>query len=118
MGGLSCLGNTLRGAVSKPIGSADSVCYDPESKMASPRSKSPHPVTPRKDEKEESFWDKIGTIGRKKKIKRFKRRAKMQLILPAVRWLPLSHLKNMHLRKMKRDPWSNLDRWKMLNSKL
>ena len=68
-GGLSCLGNTLRGAVSKPIGSADSVCYDPESKMASPRSKSPHPVTPRKDEKEESFWDKIGTIGRKKKIK-------------------------------------------------
>lgn len=37
--------------------------------MASPRPKSPHPVTPKKDGKEEGFWDKLGTIGRKKKIK-------------------------------------------------
>jgi len=37
--------------------------------MASPRPKSPHPATPKKDGKEEGFWDKIGTIGRKKKIK-------------------------------------------------
>ena len=47
----------------------DSVYYDPEDKMASPRPKSPHPVTPKKDGKEEGFWDKLGTIGRKKKIK-------------------------------------------------
>merc|ERR1712137_1230262 len=40
-----------------------------EDNMASPRPKSPHPVTPKKDGKEEGFWDKIGTIGRKKKIK-------------------------------------------------
>lgn len=38
--------------------------------MSSPsRPKSPHGVTPKKDDKEESFWDKIGTLGRKKKIK-------------------------------------------------
>ncbi|KDR07747.1 Beta-parvin [Zootermopsis nevadensis] len=38
--------------------------------MASPRPKSPRPaVTARKDEKEESFWEKIGTLGRKKRIK-------------------------------------------------
>lgn len=38
-------------------------------KMASQRPKSPRPNTPRKDEVNESFWDKIGTLGRKKKIK-------------------------------------------------
>ncbi|XP_053649400.2 beta-parvin isoform X1 [Cherax quadricarinatus] len=38
-------------------------------KMASQRPKSPRPNTPRKDEANESFWDKIGTLGRKKKIK-------------------------------------------------
>ncbi|XP_050696023.1 beta-parvin-like [Eriocheir sinensis] len=38
-------------------------------KMASQRPKSPRPTTPRKDEANESFWDKIGTLGRKKKIK-------------------------------------------------
>lgn len=38
--------------------------------MASPRPKSPRPpVAARKDEKEESFWEKIGTLGRKKRIK-------------------------------------------------
>ncbi|XP_075229197.1 beta-parvin [Lycorma delicatula] len=38
--------------------------------MASPRPKSPRPpVAGRKDEKEESFWEKIGTLGRKKRIK-------------------------------------------------
>ena len=37
--------------------------------MASLRPSSPRPVTPKKDEKDESFWDKFGTIGRKKKIK-------------------------------------------------
>lgn len=38
--------------------------------MSSPRPKSPRtPVLPKKDDKEESFWDKIGTIGRKKRIK-------------------------------------------------
>lgn len=39
--------------------------------MASPRSKSPRPVTPKRGDegKEESFWDKFGTLGRKKKIK-------------------------------------------------
>lgn len=37
--------------------------------MSSPRPKSPRtPVLPKKEEKE-SFWDKIGTIGRKKGIK-------------------------------------------------
>ncbi|XP_046996487.1 beta-parvin isoform X1 [Schistocerca americana] len=41
------------------------------SSMASPRPKSPRPAvaTPKKDEKEESFWEKIGTLGRKKRIK-------------------------------------------------
>lgn len=38
--------------------------------MSSPsRPKSPHTGTPKKDDREESFWDKIGTLGRKKKIK-------------------------------------------------
>ncbi|GLH01063.1 Filamin-A [Gryllus bimaculatus] len=37
--------------------------------MASPRPKSPRPPVTRKDEKEESFWEKIGTLGRKKRIK-------------------------------------------------
>ncbi|KAL7299100.1 hypothetical protein TKK_0008188 [Trichogramma kaykai] len=39
--------------------------------MASPRPKSPRsgPVSAKKDDKEESFWDKIGTLGRKKRIK-------------------------------------------------
>lgn len=38
--------------------------------MSSPRPKSPRtPVLAKKDDKEESFWDKIGTIGRKKRIK-------------------------------------------------
>lgn len=38
--------------------------------MSSPRPKSPRPpVSSKKDEKEESFWDKIGTLGRKKRIK-------------------------------------------------
>ncbi|PSN41415.1 hypothetical protein C0J52_16874 [Blattella germanica] len=41
-----------------------------KSSMASPRPKSPRPpVAARKDEKEESFWEKIGTLGRKKRIK-------------------------------------------------
>ena len=40
-----------------------------EEGMASPRSKSPRPVTPKSGDKEESFWDKFGTLGRKKKIK-------------------------------------------------
>ena len=36
--------------------------------MAVPRSKSPRPVPPSlKDEKDETFWDKIGTLGRKKR---------------------------------------------------
>jgi parvin len=33
------------------------------------RSKSPIPTTPKRDDKEESIWDKLGTLGRKKKIK-------------------------------------------------
>jgi len=38
--------------------------------MASPRPKSPRiPISTKKEEKEESFWDKIGTLGRKKRIK-------------------------------------------------
>lgn len=38
--------------------------------MSSPRPKSPRtPVLLKKDDKDESFWDKIGTIGRKKRIK-------------------------------------------------
>lgn len=38
--------------------------------MAVPRPKSPRPVpSPLKEEKEETFWDKIGTLGRKKRIK-------------------------------------------------
>lgn len=39
-----------------------------KSKMASPRPKSPRPINGKND-KEESFWDKIGTLGRKKRIK-------------------------------------------------
>lgn len=35
--------------------------------MASPRPKSPRPANQNKNE--ESFWDKIGTLGRKKRIK-------------------------------------------------
>lgn len=35
--------------------------------MASPRPRSPRPITPRKDD--ESFWEKIGTLGRKKRIR-------------------------------------------------
>lgn len=36
----------------------------------SPRPKSPRPPNSGKiSEKEESFWDKIGTLGRKKRIK-------------------------------------------------
>ena len=38
-------------------------------KMATTRPKSPRPNTPKKDESNESFWDKIGTLGRKKKVK-------------------------------------------------
>lgn len=38
-----------------------------ERKMASPRPKSPK--TPVSKNEGESFWDKIGTIGRKKRIK-------------------------------------------------
>ncbi|KAG8222323.1 hypothetical protein J437_LFUL001865, partial [Ladona fulva] len=37
--------------------------------MASPRPKSPRPISVKKDDKEESFWEKIGTLGRKKRIK-------------------------------------------------
>lgn len=38
--------------------------------MATPRPKSPGPRGPtKKDDKEESFWEKIGTLGRKKRIK-------------------------------------------------
>ncbi|ROT80617.1 Beta-parvin [Penaeus vannamei] len=37
-------------------------------KMATQRPKSPRP-SPRKEEANESFWDKFGTLGRKKKIK-------------------------------------------------
>ncbi|EGI67266.1 PREDICTED: beta-parvin [Acromyrmex echinatior] len=41
--------------------------------MASPRPKSPRiPVSTKKEDKEESFWDKIGTLGRKKRIKEVK----------------------------------------------
>lgn len=36
--------------------------------MATLRPKSPKPIIA-KNEKEESFWDKIGTLGRKKRIK-------------------------------------------------
>ncbi|KAG0720432.1 Beta-parvin [Chionoecetes opilio] len=38
-------------------------------KMATTRPKSPRSNTPKKDEANESFWDKFGTLGRKKKIK-------------------------------------------------
>lgn len=45
-------------------------CQGLVGKMSSPRPKSPRtPVLPKKEDKEESFWDKIGTIGRKKRIK-------------------------------------------------
>lgn len=41
--------------------------------MTAPRPKSPHPVpSPIKDEKEETIWDKLGsirTLNRKKRIK-------------------------------------------------
>ncbi|XP_058790601.1 beta-parvin isoform X2 [Phymastichus coffea] len=39
--------------------------------MASPRPQSPRPapISAKKEDKEESFWDKIGTLGRKKRIK-------------------------------------------------
>lgn len=37
-------------------------------KMATLRPKSPKPAVP-KQEKDESIWDKIGTLGRKKRIK-------------------------------------------------
>lgn len=38
--------------------------------MATPRPKSPKPPgLAKKDDKEESFWEKIGTLGRKKRIK-------------------------------------------------
>lgn len=37
--------------------------------MASPRPKSPRTPITKKEDKEESFWDKIGTLGRKKRIK-------------------------------------------------
>lgn len=36
--------------------------------MATARPKSPRPVVA-KSEKEESIWDKLGTLGRKKRIK-------------------------------------------------
>ena len=42
---------------------------NPLKNMAVNRSKSPIPTTPKKDDKEESIWDKLGTLGRKKKIK-------------------------------------------------
>lgn len=59
-------------SLSSPMRSkfVDSAAHQsPSDKMASPRPKSPHTLTPKKDDKEESFWDKIGTLGRKKKIK-------------------------------------------------
>lgn len=38
--------------------------------MASSRPKSPRPpLSGKKEDKEESFWEKIGTLGRKKRIK-------------------------------------------------
>lgn len=38
--------------------------------MASTRPKSPRtPISTKKEDKESSFWDKIGTLGRKKRIK-------------------------------------------------
>lgn len=38
--------------------------------MTSPRPRSPRPpVAVRKEDKEESIWEKIGTLGRKKRIK-------------------------------------------------
>ncbi|XP_044749711.1 beta-parvin [Coccinella septempunctata] len=55
--------------------SGDSSCPESESNylnvnedMATLRPKSPKPIIA-KNEKEESFWDKIGTLGRKKRIK-------------------------------------------------
>lgn len=36
---------------------------------SSPRPKSPRPISGKASDKEESFWDKIGTLGRKKRIK-------------------------------------------------
>ncbi|KAK9499663.1 hypothetical protein O3M35_002670 [Rhynocoris fuscipes] len=38
-------------------------------KMATPRPKSPRPLVARKEDKEETIWEKIGTLGRKKKIR-------------------------------------------------
>lgn len=38
--------------------------------MTTPRSKSPRAVvTPVKEDKDETIWEKIGTLGRKKRIK-------------------------------------------------
>lgn len=38
--------------------------------MASPRPKSPGPpLSANKTDKQDTFWEKIGTIGRRKKIK-------------------------------------------------
>lgn len=38
--------------------------------MSVPRPKSPRPVPPSlKEDKEETIWEKIGTLGRKKRIK-------------------------------------------------
>ena len=37
--------------------------------MSTPRSKSPRPNSGKNLDKEETFWDKIGTLGRKKRIK-------------------------------------------------
>ena len=41
--------------------------------MATQRPKSPKPATPKKDAGNESIWEKIGTLGRKKKIKEGKK---------------------------------------------
>jgi hypothetical protein len=41
---------------------------DEIAEMATVRPKSPRPVGPKSD-KEESIWDKLGTLGRKKRIK-------------------------------------------------
>lgn len=38
--------------------------------MSSPKPKSPRtPNSAKKEDKEETFWDKIGTLGRRKRIK-------------------------------------------------
>lgn len=54
--------------------------------MAAPRPKSPGPRGPsKKDDKEESFWEKIGTLGRKKGIKKGMHYFKLLRFL----WFPL-----------------------------